>query len=302
VVIKRDIDPGQTVEVSLEAKTLFNIANDLHEMEVHGKLDEADIGQVKPGQKVTFTVDAYPNHLFTADVRQVRMAHEVVQNVVTYTVIISARNPELLLFPGMTANLVIGIDESAEVLKIPNQALRFKPEGDARAGENLDMNSAIFPELLAIMNRIEFHRLPPRLVVKAFVMGIEAGRQHVRALILDQSLALLEATIGNAVLNDGVAFGENAVAQALPTGDVEIRQLGAVLANLFIHRVRTMEMADRCAGIDAAHIFRSNRLESPRRRIVGVRRVRHGRIACNGDDQLVHAEALPVSLCFSKRM
>jgi HlyD family secretion protein len=143
VVIKRDINPGQTVEVSLEAKTLFNIANDLHEMEVHGKLDEADIGQVKPGQKVTFTVDAYPNHLFTADVRQVRMAHEVVQNVVTYTVIISARNPELLLFPGMTANLVIGIDESAEVLKIPNQALRFKPEGDARAGENPDMNSGL---------------------------------------------------------------------------------------------------------------------------------------------------------------
>jgi HlyD family secretion protein len=143
VVIKRDINPGQTVEVSLEAKTLFNIANDLHEMEVHGKLDEADIGQVKPGQKVTFTVDAYPNHLFTADVRQVRMAHEVVQNVVTYTVIISARNPELLLFPGMTANLVIGIDESAEVLKIPNQALRFRPEGDARAGENPDMNSGV---------------------------------------------------------------------------------------------------------------------------------------------------------------
>jgi multidrug efflux pump subunit AcrA (membrane-fusion protein) len=71
------------------------------------------------------------------------MAHEVVQNVVTYTVIISARNPELLLFPGMTANLVIGIDESAEVLKIPNQALRFKPEGDARAGENPDMNSGL---------------------------------------------------------------------------------------------------------------------------------------------------------------
>jgi HlyD family secretion protein len=143
VVIKRDINPGQTVEVSLEAKTLFDIANDLHEMEVHGKLDEADIGQVKPGQKATFTVDAYPNHLFTADVRQVRMAHEVVQNVVTYTVIISARNPELLLFPGMTANLIIRIDESAEVLKIPNQALRFKPDGEARTAENPDMNSGL---------------------------------------------------------------------------------------------------------------------------------------------------------------
>ncbi|MET0482226.1 MAG: efflux RND transporter periplasmic adaptor subunit [Aestuariivirgaceae bacterium] len=141
VIIKRDINPGQTVAVSLEAKMLFNIANDLREMEVHGKLDEADIGQVKPGQKVAFTVDAYPDRQFTADVRQVRMAHEVVQNVVTYTVVISAPNRELLLFPGMTANLVIGIDESADVLKIPNQALRFRPDGEAPAAESLDMSS-----------------------------------------------------------------------------------------------------------------------------------------------------------------
>ena len=106
VIIKRDVNPGQTVAVSLEAKMLFNIANDLREMEVHGKIDEADIGQVKPGQKVTFTVDAYPERQFDGDVRQVRMAHEVVQNVVTYTVVISAPNPEQLLFPGMTANFV----------------------------------------------------------------------------------------------------------------------------------------------------------------------------------------------------
>ena len=96
VIIKRDINPGQTVAVSLEAKTLFQIANDLREMEVHGKLDEADIGRVKPGQKVTFTVDAYPERQF-GQVKQVRIAPEVVQNVVTYTVIISAPNPELLL-------------------------------------------------------------------------------------------------------------------------------------------------------------------------------------------------------------
>ncbi len=143
VIIKRDINPGQTVAVSLEAKMLFNIANDLREMEVHGKLDEADIGQVKPGQKVTFTVDAYPDHQFAADVRQVRMAHEVVQNVVTYTVVISAPNRELLLFPGMTANLVIRIDESTDVLKIPNQALRFRPDGEAPTSDNPDMSSGV---------------------------------------------------------------------------------------------------------------------------------------------------------------
>ena len=143
VIIKRDINPGQTVAVSLEAKMLFNIANDLSEMEVHGKLDEADIGQVKPGQKVAFTVDAYPERQFEADVRQVRMAHEVVQNVVTYTVVISASNLELLLFPGMTANLVIRIDESADVLKIPNQALRFRPGGEPPASENSNMTSGV---------------------------------------------------------------------------------------------------------------------------------------------------------------
>ncbi len=129
IIIKRDVNPGQTVAVSLEAKMLFNIANDLREMEVHGKIDEADIGQVKSGQKVSFSVDAHPNHLFEGRVQQVRMAHEVVQNVVTYTVVISAPNPDQLLLPGMTANLRILIDESEDILKIPNQALRFRPMG-----------------------------------------------------------------------------------------------------------------------------------------------------------------------------
>jgi HlyD family secretion protein len=142
VIIKRDVNPGQTVAVSLEAKMMFNIANDLREMEVHGKVDEADIGQVKPGQKVTFTVDAYPSRVFAGEVRQVRMANEVVQNVVTYTVVISAPNPEQLLFPGMTANLLIVIDESADVLKIPNQALRFRPEGEELVAESSGSGSA----------------------------------------------------------------------------------------------------------------------------------------------------------------
>jgi HlyD family secretion protein len=142
VVIKRDVNPGQTVAVSLEAKMLFNIANDLREMEVHGKVDEADIGRVKAGQEVTFTVDAYPNRIFTGRVRQVRMAHEVVQNVVTYTVVISAPNPEQLLFPGMTANLRIVIDESADVLKIPNQVLRFRPEGEELVAKSSGSSSA----------------------------------------------------------------------------------------------------------------------------------------------------------------
>jgi HlyD family secretion protein len=126
VIIKRDVNPGQTVAVSLEAKTLFKIANDLTEMEVHGKIDEADVGQLKVGQRVQFTVDAYPDKTFVGRVLQIHKDPEVVQNVVTYRAIISAPNPELLLLPGMTAVLRITVTDTAEVLKIPNQALRFR--------------------------------------------------------------------------------------------------------------------------------------------------------------------------------
>jgi HlyD family secretion protein len=128
VVVKRDVNPGQTIAVSLEAKTLFKIANNLDSMEVHGKIDEADIGKLKAGQLARFTVDAYPDRTFTGKVLQIRKASEVVQNVVTYTAVISAPNPEFLLLPGMTAELRILVSDTGNVLKIPNQALRFRPE------------------------------------------------------------------------------------------------------------------------------------------------------------------------------
>jgi HlyD family secretion protein len=128
IVIKRDVNPGQTVAVSLEAKTLFKIANDLREMEVHGKTDEADVGQLKVGQTAQFTVDAYPDRIFSGQVLQIRKSPEVVQNVVTYTTIISAPNPDLLLLPGMTAQLRILVSDTGGILKIPSQALRFRPK------------------------------------------------------------------------------------------------------------------------------------------------------------------------------
>lgn len=105
---------------------LFKVANDLRVMEVHGKIDEADVGQLKVGQAAQFTVDAYPNRAFSAQVQQIRNSPEVVQNVVTYTAIISAPNPDLLLLPGMTAQLRIVVSELGGILKIPNQALRFR--------------------------------------------------------------------------------------------------------------------------------------------------------------------------------
>lgn len=133
IIIKRDVNPGQTVAVSLEAKTLFKIANDLRQMEVHGKIDEADVGQLKPGQTVQFTVDAYRDRTFSGQLLQIRKAPEVVQNVVTYTTIISAPNPDLLLLPGMTTQLRIVVSETGRILKIPSQALRFRPSGAAPA-------------------------------------------------------------------------------------------------------------------------------------------------------------------------
>src|SRR5258707_1493340 len=127
IIIKRDVNPGQTVAVSLEAKTLFKIANDLQQMEVHGKIDEADIGQLNAGQAAQFTVDAYPDRTFSGQVLQIRKSPEVVQHVVTYTTIVSAPNPDLLLLPGMTAQLRIVVSDARGILKIPSQALRFRP-------------------------------------------------------------------------------------------------------------------------------------------------------------------------------
>jgi HlyD family secretion protein len=102
-------------------------------MEVHGKIDEADVGQLKVGQTARFTVDAYPDRTFRGQVLQIRKSPEVVQNVVTYTAIISAPNPDLLLLPGMTAQLRIVVSEAGETLKIPAQALRFRPNGASGA-------------------------------------------------------------------------------------------------------------------------------------------------------------------------
>ena len=142
IIIKRDVNPGQTVAVSLEAKTLFKIANDLRGMEVHGKIDEADVGQLKVGQTARFTVDAYPDRAFSGQVLQIRKSPEVVQNVVTYTTIVSAPNPDLLLLPGMTAQLRIVVSDTGGILKIPSQALRFRPNGAGPASGHQSANQA----------------------------------------------------------------------------------------------------------------------------------------------------------------
>jgi HlyD family secretion protein len=127
-VVARTVDVGQTVAASLQAPTLFTIAQDLTKMQVYAKTDESDVGGMKRGQNVTFKVDAYPRETFTGTVSQVRMNSTVVQNVVTYDTIIEFDNPELKLFPGMTAYVTIPVATAKNVVKIPNAALRFKPD------------------------------------------------------------------------------------------------------------------------------------------------------------------------------
>jgi HlyD family secretion protein len=134
VVIKRSVDAGQTVAASLQAPELFQIAQNLREMQVEASIDEADVGRVKPDQEASFSVDAFPGRTFRGRVMQVRKAALVVQNVVTYAVVISAANPDLQLLPGMTANVRITTDRRDSVLKLPNAALRFRPAGFSDSG------------------------------------------------------------------------------------------------------------------------------------------------------------------------
>ncbi len=126
IVLNRAVEQGQTVAASFNTPTLFTIANDLKKMQVEADVDEADIGQVQLGQKVTFTVDSYPNDTFEGTVNQIRLQPTVTNNVVTYTVIIQAPNPEEKLFPGMTASVTI-ITDKEEGLTILTEALNFKP-------------------------------------------------------------------------------------------------------------------------------------------------------------------------------
>jgi HlyD family secretion protein len=133
LVISRNVDVGQTVASSLQAPTLFVLAADLTKMQVVANLDESDVGRIRPGQVVTFRVDAYPAETFRGTVSQVRLNPIVQQNVVTYATVINVPNNDLKLKPGMTANVNVEIARSSNVLRVPNSALRFRPTNDMYA-------------------------------------------------------------------------------------------------------------------------------------------------------------------------
>lgn len=137
VVINRAVEEGQTVAAGFSTPTLFTIANDLTQMRVIADVDEADIGNVEEGQKVNFSVDAYPEDVFEGKVTQVRLEAVVTSNVVTYEVVISAYNPDLKLKPGLTATVTIYTLERPDVLTVPTKALRFIPDKEALEALNI---------------------------------------------------------------------------------------------------------------------------------------------------------------------
>ncbi|HEY2931858.1 MAG TPA: efflux RND transporter periplasmic adaptor subunit [Acidobacteriota bacterium] len=142
IVVSRNVDIGQTVAASLQAPTLFVIADDLTKMQVLASIDEADVGQVREGIRATFTVDAFPGETFSGKVSQMRLGAQTLQNVVTYTAVIEVENPELKLRPGMTANIILPVAQRDNVLMIPNAALRFHPTLTEKEEEQLRAKTA----------------------------------------------------------------------------------------------------------------------------------------------------------------
>jgi HlyD family secretion protein len=165
VVISRNVDVGQTVAASLQAPTLFTIAEDLGKMQVHAAVSEADVGKLAPDMTATFVVDAYPEHRWQGVIRQIRDAPQSMQNVVTYDAVLDVDNPDHKLRPGMTANVTFVYAERKGVLRIPSAALRFRPP----------------PELLADGSGSGAPKLKPKKAAKAAALA-EAGPPGKRSV------------------------------------------------------------------------------------------------------------------------
>lgn len=145
VVVERNVDVGQTVAASLQAPQLFLIANDLSRMQILASVDESDIGQIKPGQAVRFTVQSYPSDSFAGTVSQVRLKDSTVNNVVTYTAVVNVGNADGRLLPGMTATTTFVTDSAHGILTVPNAALRYRPAGVASAGTTTEGSAVWVP-------------------------------------------------------------------------------------------------------------------------------------------------------------
>lgn len=173
VVLERAVNTGQTVAASFNTPTLFTIAEDLTRMQVEADVDEADIGQVRQGQPVTFTVDAYPNEIFQGTVSQIRLQPTITSNVVTYTVIVDAPNPEEKLYPGMTASITITVASEQGAL-VPIEAMNFEAAGELE--KYMPVRKSATPA-----KRSVWMETPEGIEEKSITIGIGDGVYHVVA-------------------------------------------------------------------------------------------------------------------------
>lgn len=219
VVIGRDVDVGTVVAASLSSPTLFSIAQDLRNMQVETSIDEADIGQIQPGQNAIFTVDSFLGQEFHGTVTQVRKQPLELQSVITYTVVIATENPELRLLPGMTANVEIRVSDRSNVLKVPSTALRFRPpdDGGAPVAAAAGPAAAQPGQRDPAAQRENFERL-------AETLGLDdEQKQKVREInaeTLQQARSLRQAARGQ----PGLPKGEGGVVEPRPAGQSNFRE------------------------------------------------------------------------------
>jgi HlyD family secretion protein len=232
IVLNRSVDLGQTVAASLQSPTLFTIAENLKAMQVEVSIDEADIGRIEPGQRTLFTVDALPSREFEGTVSQIRKAAKTVQNVVTYVVVVEARNDDLKLLPGLTANARIIIDERKNVLRLPNTAFRFKPAGaepnqpaatgggGSGGGAPANFDPAQAADRLAQTLKLTDEQ--KKQVQAIFTEGAQRGRalrqQGLTGTELQQAVAAMRENSGNqvrAVLNAEQRAGYEKIVAAM---------------------------------------------------------------------------------------
>lgn len=205
VVISRAVEEGQTVAAGFSTPTLFTIANDLTQMEVIANVDEADIGQVEEGQRVTFAVDAYPNDVFEGNVTQVRLEATTTSNVVTYEVVINAPNPDLKLKPGLTANVTIYTLEKNNILAVPGKALRFVP--DAALLAQLGLTVVPQPESVPTGKKLIWQQKGQTLQPKMITVGSTGGS------VIEVTAGLQEGEEFIVGITDNIAVPESAATQ-----------------------------------------------------------------------------------------
>ena len=211
IVVDRVVDLGQTVAASLQTPTLIKIAQDLSEMRIDSSFAEADVGKIKVGQKVRFTVDAFPDRSFDGLVQQIRMNATVTQNVVTYNVRVSLENPDHLLLPGMTAYVNIAVARRDDVLMVPNAALRFKPADTTdKAASKSERDASSSGE-----GRSKGRKRDGSTGTVYIVSGAELKPVTVQIGITDNRNS--EVTGGELKIGDRVVVGDNPTAANKPS-------------------------------------------------------------------------------------